>query len=97
MEAKKYFTLREAHDEQRHIGTIGVDIFTNAEIAKKQFNEKIEQALSEHFDEPCKLVDNLNPSTYISTDPHTEKFTFTYDGDNEPHEEEFEIEQTWMY
>lgn len=103
---KRYFTVREAHDEQRHIGTIAVDIridadphyhIGNKEEANKQLSEAVERALTEHFDEECILVKVLDIQNYMGTDPHTEAFTFTYGGDVEPHEDQFEIEQTWLY
>ncbi len=97
MKGKIYFTLREAHDEQRHIATIGVETFTSKAVAKKAFNEKIKEALSEHFDTSCKLRNELNPADYVFADPHIETFSLTNDGDDTPHNEEFEIEQTWMY
>ena len=92
----KYFTLRESHNERRHIATIVVDL--NYPITSGQeFNRKITEALTEHFDEPCTLVKRLDPQFYIANDPHDESFEFTYDGDAEAHTDQFEIEQTWLY
>jgi len=79
-----YFTVNEAQDERRHIGTLDAS-------SDRELMEKLHQALDEHFDEDVKIV--IQPKLADCC----RGLTATINIELEDYTTQVEITETWLY